>query len=65
MISLSDSQLQIVMTAAASLQPERRDIYLQRVGAMLKLRHRFTDRDVSEVAGLALCGLDHRRIDAA
>jgi hypothetical protein len=57
MISLSDSQLDVVMTAATSIAPERRDIFLQRIGAMLKLRHRFNDDDVAEVTALALCGL--------
>jgi hypothetical protein len=45
------------MAAAASIGPERRDIFLQRVGAMLKPRHRFADTDVVDVAQLALCGL--------
>jgi hypothetical protein len=56
-ISLTDSPLKTLMTAAGSLERERRDIFLQRVGAMLRLRHRFTDHDVTEVAHLALTGL--------
>jgi hypothetical protein len=64
-ISLSDSQLQTIMTAAGSLEPERRDIFLQRVGAMLKLRGRFTDTDVAEVAKLALYGLAQQAADSA
>jgi hypothetical protein len=57
MVSLSDPQLKNVMDAALALAPERRDIFLQRVGAMLRMRRRFTDADVQDVARLALCGL--------
>jgi hypothetical protein len=59
MISLSDAQLQTVMDAARAIDPERRDIFLQRCAAMLKMRRRFTDGDVVEVTRLALCGLVH------
>jgi hypothetical protein len=66
MVSLTDSQLKILMTAASGLAPDRRDIFLQRVGAMLRMRHRFTDGDVADVAKLALCGLTTRKqTDAA
>jgi hypothetical protein len=57
MISLSDSQLRVIMDTAKAIEPSRRDIFLQRVGAMLKLRGRFDDADVEDVARLALCGL--------
>jgi hypothetical protein len=57
MVSLTDSQLAIVTDAARMVPVERRDIFLQRCGAMLKLRGRFTDDDVSDVAQLALAGL--------
>lgn len=57
MIGLTDFQLQILMTAAGGLAPERRDIFLQRVAAMLRMRGRFTNTDVADVAKLALCGL--------
>jgi hypothetical protein len=57
MISLSDHQLDVVMGAAGTVPVERRDIFLQRVGAMLNLRGRFTDADVHDVATLAMCGL--------
>jgi hypothetical protein len=40
--------------------PDRRGVYLQRIEAMLKLRHRFNDNDVVEISKLALCGLVHR-----
>ena len=32
-------------------------MFLERVGAMLRLRRPFTDYDVQEVTALALCGL--------
>ena len=57
MIALTDHQLATVMDAAATIAPERRDIFLERVGAMLKVRGRFTDADVHDVTALALCGL--------
>lgn len=40
MISLSDRQLDIVTAGARLLKPEKRDTYLQRIAAMLKLRGR-------------------------
>jgi hypothetical protein len=64
MISLSDSQLQVVMDAAAGIDPGRRDVYLQRVSAMLRFRNRFTDDDLDEICKLATCGLLHERTDA-
>ena len=57
MIALTDNQLKIVTDAARMVPVERRDIFLQRVGAMLRMRGRFTDADVSDVAKLALTGL--------
>jgi hypothetical protein len=65
MISLTDRQLQTVMLTAANVSPDRRGIFLERVGAMLRVRHRFTDLDVAEVAKLATCGLVHEHTDAA
>jgi hypothetical protein len=59
-LSLSDSQLSIVVQAASGIDPERRDLFLQRIGAMLKLRGRFSDSDVIEVTRLALAGLIHQ-----
>jgi hypothetical protein len=63
MISLTDFQLQTVMTAASALEPEKRDLYLQRIAAMLTMRGRghFNDSDVSDVAKLALTGLAHHQ----
>ena len=60
MLALTDQQLRIVMDTAANVSRERRGVFLERVGAMLKVRHRFTDLDVDEVAKLALTGLAHQ-----
>jgi hypothetical protein len=60
MVSLTDTQLAAVMDAAQTLPVERRDTFLQRVGAMLRMRHRFTDADVTDVVQLALTGLAHQ-----
>jgi hypothetical protein len=58
MISLSDRQLQIVMTAAARLPPEKRGAYLQSIAAHLQVRcGRFTDGDVATAAQIAPDGL--------
>ena len=64
MISVSDTQL-TVMATAANVSPDRRAVFLERVGAMLRMRHRFNDLDVDEVSKLALCGLVHQHTDAA
>ena len=59
MLGLTDNQLQIVTNAARILPVEKRDLYLQRLAAMLTLRGggRFTDADVADVARLAMAGL--------
>jgi hypothetical protein len=57
MVSLSDNQLAIVTNAAKSLPVEKRDLYLQRIAAMLAMRGRANDADVADVARLALAGL--------
>jgi hypothetical protein len=59
MLGLTDTQLGAVMDAARSLPVEKRDLYLQRIAAMLALRGRghFNDGDVTDVAKLALTGL--------
>lgn len=55
MISLSDAQLKTVMAAATTVPVEKRDVFLQRISAMLVLRGRhFTDDDVTRVTTLAL-----------
>jgi hypothetical protein len=65
MLSLSDHQLQTIMDAARAIDRDRRDVYLQRIEAMLRLRLRFDDRDVAEISKLATWGLIHQRTDAA
>jgi hypothetical protein len=62
MLGLTDSQLSTVMIAARTLPVEKRDLYLQRIAAMLTMRGRghVTDADVINVAQLALCGLVHQ-----
>jgi hypothetical protein len=57
LVSLTDRQLAAVMDAARPLPVERRDTFLQRVGAMLRVRGRFTDSDVIDVTQLAMAGL--------
>jgi len=60
MISLSDSQMQAVMTAAADLAPEKRSVFLERLAAMLNMKgRRFTDADLIAMAELARTGLAH------
>jgi hypothetical protein len=58
-IGLTDIQLKIIMTAARAIPVEKRDIFLQRIAAMLALRSRgrFTDTDVADVAQLAMAVL--------
>lgn len=67
MLALTDQQMQTVTTAAATVSVEKRAIFLERIAAMLKLRGHghFSDADVVEVCGLAVCGLTHRRADSA
>ena len=61
MISLNDVQLKTVMAAASHVPVEKRDLYLQRVAAMLTLRGRghFADGDVDNAVKLALVGMVH------
>ena len=65
MISLSDQQLDTVMSAAKSVEPSRRSVFLERVATMLRLRYRCDDTDVAEVTALALCGLVQKTADSA
>ena len=60
MLGLTDNQLRVVMDAAKTLPVERRDTFQQRVGAMLRMRGRFSDNDVTDVVTLALTGLAHQ-----
>ena len=59
MVSLTDCQLAVIMDAARPLPVEKRDVYLQKIAAMLMMRGRghYNDGDVSDVAKLALIGL--------
>jgi len=58
MLALSDSQLQIVMTAAGGLPVEKRGVFLERVAARLELHGpRFTDADLGAAIQAALTGL--------
>ena len=58
MLALSDSQLQIVMTAAGILPVEKRGVFLERVAARLQLRGpHFTDADLGAAIQAALTGL--------
>ncbi|MGC2714814.1 MAG: hypothetical protein WA366_15665 [Pseudolabrys sp.] len=61
MLGLTDNQLGTVMDAARSVPVEKRDLFLQRIGAMLRMRGRgrFSDADVRDVATLAMAGLIH------
>jgi hypothetical protein len=62
-ISLSDRQLNIVMTAAAGLPIEKRDAYLQRVAARLQAdagtSGHPSDAAVDRAVRAALAGLVH------
>ena len=62
MLGLTDTQLAAVMDAARTLPVEKRDLYLQRIVAMLTQRGRghVADADVTDVAKLALTGLAHQ-----
>ena len=57
MISLSDRQLSLVMTAARAVDVEKRDVFLQRVAAHLMLQAARTDDDVARAIEVALRGL--------
>ena len=59
MLGLTDNQLTTVMGMARTLPVEKRDLYLQRIAAMLTMRGRgrFTDSDLVEVVQLARTGL--------
>jgi hypothetical protein len=67
MLGLTDNQLRTVMDTARMLPVEKRDVYLQRIAAMLVLRGRgrFNDADVTDVAQLAMAGLVQQAADSA
>ena len=66
-MGLTDSQLATVMDAARTLPVEKRDLYLQRLAAMLTMRGRghFNDADVTDVARLSMAGLSAMDAPAA
>ena len=59
MISLTDRQLQTVMTAAQPLDPSKRIVFVERVAALLQRSSNFTDDDLVAACGRALRGLVH------
>jgi hypothetical protein len=65
MLSLSNRELQTVMDAASKIDPDRRSVFLQRLGTMVELKGRVDGRDIAEFCKLASAGLIHRRTDAA
>jgi hypothetical protein len=58
-LALTDQQLAVVMTVAKSVEPARRDQFLQRVAAMMKFRP-LTDKDLADCCTLAAFGLAHQ-----
>lgn len=68
MVALTDAQMRLVIDLGRRIPPEKRDLYLQRLAAMLKLRagrDGYRDADVLDVAELAVFGLVHGETDAA
>lgn len=57
MFSLNNAQLNAVMVAARGVDVGRRDQFLQRVAARLRLLDRFDDADLDTAVRLALVGL--------
>jgi hypothetical protein len=58
LVSLSDEQLQVVLTAAAALDVEKRDAFLRRVAALLgRQAGHIGDGDVSGAVEKALHSL--------
>jgi len=64
-LALSDAQLQTLMVAAKQLEPDKRAVLLERLGAELRLRHRPggrgafhpSDDDIELAMRTALTGL--------
>jgi hypothetical protein len=58
-LSLTSAQLAELMAAAATLPVEKREMVLERVGALARTRRagRVDDREFSEILQLALAGL--------
>ena len=62
MLGLTDHQLSLVIEGADRLPVDKRDVYLQRIGAQLTLRGGpVTDADVESAVGRALRGLVHHQ----
>ncbi len=59
MVTLTDSQSQIVTQAAAPLPVEKREIFRQRLAAELLRIRRFGDAEVMVAVANALQGLVH------
>ena len=57
MISLTDTELQLVMIAARGLPVEKRSVFLQRVAGDLELRPQARQVDVDRAITTALSGL--------
>jgi hypothetical protein len=60
MLNLSDRQLDVVMKAAGTLPVEKRELFLQRLSAMVDVRcggRKPGDVDVTAISKLALEGL--------
>jgi hypothetical protein len=61
MLSLNDRQLFAVLSGAQSLPQDKRDIFLERVAAHLKIRcGRVNDGDVATAVQVARDGLVHK-----
>ena len=60
-LSLSDAQLQSLMTIAAGVPVEKRSVFLGRVAVRLRLKTgtHFTDADLADAVRRALVGLIH------
>jgi hypothetical protein len=60
-LALSDHQLEIVMTAAGPLAPDKRVVLMERIVAALRVRavvfHNPTDADIERATRAALKGL--------
>jgi hypothetical protein len=59
MIALTDRQLAIVLDRAKTMPPEKRDIFLRRLGARLRLEGRYDDGIVAKAVNEAAFGLTH------
>ena len=65
MISLNDAELDVVIRMAVDLPQEKRDVYLQRIAALLQQRAgRHTVADVIAAAEISLRSLQVRHTAA-